>query len=208
MEHNKLKRIRLIYPGILIIIQIYCYLYFQGYIYLLELKLIPFSIVELSLGALYYILSIRDLIWKPTVNSINNMIIHDLILIAQLNPSIDLNDTQKTNLMGLFFHIIDSDKSLSMKANNVRENGGIFTCTIDTFILSIFYLIILLIFGAKPISYILFLLIIIVIILTIPSYFILLIKHKQLAKKQLEVISLFYKEDCKKRVREIIQHHD
>jgi len=143
MEQTTLKYLRVLIPGLIILIG------------LLPIKneLIGFGVnldgldynytilFAITLGAIYYQLDIQRLITSPSYHLINKNIYDRLLKIYSKeidakNKKHILNDG---SYMRVFYNIVDNDESLKQKANLVRFNGIFWTSSADIFIISLVY---------------------------------------------------------------------
>lgn len=219
MSMTTLKFFRLLVPGILIVIllliviqdNLHELIEFTKAFSNLQLKDTIFVAVFIGIGAIYYIINIRDLLWNPYHKRVQNNIKNTLIspFMQQFNKQqIDyLKDGRK--LMNVFYHFIDTDNSLTQKANRVRFNGLIWTSTID---LTIIATIGSLAFWSKLIfeisSYNLWMAIILLIIALISFGLIQLTtkRHISLSNEQLEIICQLHKEKLQEKINELLQN--
>ncbi len=212
MGMTSLKYLRLLIPGIMVFILI-LFIVQDSFSELstafanFQLKDTIYTIVVVAIGALYYILDIRYLLWKPYLNRVNNNIKDQLLNSYRLK----LSEQQKANLrdsrklMDAFYYIIGKDNSLLEKAKRVRFNGLIWTSTIDfTIIAAIGSLL----FWVKIIieinSYYLWMALILLISALVSFGFIQLTtkRHLSLSNEQLEIICSKYRTELEKEVNE------
>lgn len=147
MEMGTLKFFRLLVPGILIFLLIILFLQddFQELTQLtrllsdFQIKDTFYTVVFACIGVLYYLLDIRNILWKPYHERVQNNIKDKLIspFLGQLNKEQIAYLKQARRLMNIFYHFIDSDSSLTEKAKRVRFNGLIWTSTVDLTIISV-----------------------------------------------------------------------
>ena len=122
MSMNTLKYFRLLIPGILVFI-IFILAIQESFDELVELaktfsnfqfKDGVYIAIFIVLGAIYYIFSIRDLLWNPYHKRVQNNIKETLINPFQEELNIqqrgDLKEGRK--LTNVFYYFVDNDKSL------------------------------------------------------------------------------------------------
>jgi hypothetical protein len=146
MSKETLKRLRLIIPGIIIMLYIVPgmtkttdELLGIGHLFSnLKWSDTSYLGVTFVLGALYYALNVRWLVWKH-YNKIVQENIKDTILneCTLTLSSKQWNLLKKGNaIMVIFYDFVDNNESLKDKANDVRFNGLIWTTCFDMSILS------------------------------------------------------------------------
>ena len=212
MSVEALKRWRLIIPGILIVLLVLfaiqeSFSEFTNF----QLKDTIYIIVVIAVGVLYYILNIRNLLWKPYFNRVQNNIKDTLLspFEKQLDKQQEdyLRDGQR--LLIIFWHFIDNDNSLVEKAKIVRFNGLIWTSTVDLTIIAACGS---LLFWAKLIivtnSYNLWMAVILLVLALVSFGFIQLMtkRHISLSNEQLETICQSYKPELERKVHELLQN--
>lgn len=152
MELNTLKNIRLVYPGFLATILLGVWLMENDASSIKDLVIIGVTIKSEAIipgffvlfGALYYAFSARNIIWKPAMKKVADNINSQLLSIAGLKSSVILSNSQKSSFQHcVFYHFIDTDQSLTIKSSNVRQNGCILSCAVDTMLFLTVYIIIL-----------------------------------------------------------------
>lgn len=150
MNLETLKKLRLLIPGIIIVI--------YGLIYISiitekELSSFDFkrytitTIIAIVLGVLYEMLEFRYVITNYSHKKIDmNVKNHICSLFTQ--PLTDIQRQflfKKNRLKSIFYHIVDNDESLKQKSKNIYFNGIIWTSTADLFMISIFISVLILI---------------------------------------------------------------
>lgn len=219
MSMNTLKYLRLLVPGILVLI-IFILAIQDGFDELVDLgKTLSnlqfkdglYIAIFIVLGALYYIFNIRDLLWNPYHKRVQSNIKETLINPFREELNQQQRDTLKEGrkLMNVFYYFIDNDNSLAQKANRVRFNGLIWTSTIDLTIITATGS---LVFWVKTImemnSYSLWMAVILLIIAFISFGLIQLTtrKHLSLSNEQLEIICQLHKEKLHEKINELLQN--
>lgn len=147
MEMGTLKFFRLLVPGILICLLIILFLQddfhelsqFTRFFSNFQVMDTLYTVIFAFIGVLYYLLGVRNLLWKPYHERVRNNIKDKLIspFLGQLNKEQIAYLKQARRLMNIFYHFIDSDSSLTEKAKRVRFNGLIWTSTVDLTIISV-----------------------------------------------------------------------
>lgn len=146
MSKEMLKRLRLIIPGIIIMLYILLGLtktkdelmnisqLFESFKWSDLLYIALFFI----LGALYYALNARWFVWKHYNKIVQDNIKDTILNECTLNLSAKqwYNLKKENALMIIFYNFIDNDKSLTDQANDVRFNGLIWSTFFDITILS------------------------------------------------------------------------
>jgi len=176
-----------------------------------QLKYTIYIIVFIAAGVLYYILNIRDLLWKPYLDRVQNNIKDTLLrpFKKQLDKQQEDYLRDGLKLMIIFWHFIDNDNSLLEKAKRVRFNGLIWTSTIDLTIIAACGS---LLFWVKLVivrnSYNLWMAIIFLVLALVSFVFIQLTtkRHISLSDEQLETICQSYRPQLEGKVHELLQN--
>lgn len=215
MEISTLKKIRLVYPGIVALLLVAMFVLEDGFTSIEDFLINPSSIdleatfpiiFTLLFGTIYYALSVRNIIWKPCINKVVNNINSTLLKITGVDSSITLSKKQKRQLSYVFYDIVDNDNSLSIKSRIVMSNGSILSCSIDTFLfltVAILFFTIRLIFFDKELGS-LFWMIVAIDAVSILVFFPVLKKHMRLSDEQLEIIELNYNKKCHDKIAQIV----
>ncbi len=218
MEKETLKKWRLLIPGIIIMLVIIPGLTRN----IKELKNIDsiFSNFKWSdlfylglvvvLGAIYYLLNIRWLLWKhynkKVQENIKDNIINECGLKMSGNIWIQLYNNE--SIMNLFYEFIDNDESLKEKAKDVRFNGLIWSSSFDLAIISfcgsIVYSVLSWMLSKSHYLYISVILIW-AFLISIMFSSILTKRHIKISNEQLSIIKVKYKNDIDKNIEEIIR---
>lgn len=213
MELNTLKRMRLIIPGILILIVTFLF-YINSFQMIQRMVLefkntdILFIIAIIVFGALYYILDLRYKVFKHFLEKVHENIKDSLIKPFENEFTIDQIAQFKKGrlLLNIFYNIIDNDNSLSEKAKIVRDNGLIWTTSIDISIIFSISSIIFLIkyfFTVNELNDLIKAIILLVIsIVSFSGIFVLTNKHIKLSNEQLECIVTIHKKKLKDKLDE------
>lgn len=222
MSKEWLKRFRLIIPGIIIMLFILLgltktkdelmdiSLLFSRFNWS-DLYYIFYIGVIIILGALYYALNIRWLVWKHYNKKVEDNIKDTILNECTLNISAKqwYNLKKENAVMIIFYDFIDNNESLKDRSNDVRFNGLIWTTCFDITILSCLagFIYTILFFTTTRSHYIyisLFSFWLCFIALAFSS----LLTYRHLAKSndQLEVIKQKYKEDINTKISEAINN--
>lgn len=146
MDKSTLKKIRLVAPGIILFV---CVFPFFGLRNLKAISenipdsafIILMTLLVLVLGAVYYSLNIRDLLWREVVQACHRNIHARMIDPVGLDPIFEevISRLSNTEMMNIFYNIVDHDPSLLDKANDVRSNGAVLTSIIDSILIFYFF---------------------------------------------------------------------
>jgi hypothetical protein len=153
MEKKTLKIWRLFLPGIIFLLYSFPVLFKSFKTNLIEslrnslgeyLFYICILIIVIIFGVIYYIFGFRNIFWRKIVMSLHDNIRINFINYFQTNKAIinsikNLNDSE---LMSIFYKLIDDDESLRDKQNDVRLNGLILTGVIDAQLISLLFFVI------------------------------------------------------------------
>lgn len=208
MEQSTLKFLRLIIPGIAIVIIGYCFIQIVT-----EKKLGDLDFSELSIpliiafifGALYQTFNIRFVITNFTHKQIDLNIKRNImhLYVGNLSATQTQYLFEKNKLKNVFYKIVDSDPSLSAKGKNVYFNGLLWTSFADTFIISILGSIIILIYtffnsyNTDELRSFSFLLLMIA-IASICLHFVAFLNHVKISNSQIEFIETNHIMDVKR----------
>lgn len=142
MNKESLHKLRLIIPGIIILLYILIP-HLKGPISILELKIstesVIYIVIVFFIGGLYYWRNPRKYLMRVPLKRINDNIINQLLHPFKNDPEIkDSISTlmQDKKIMNVFYFFIDNEKSLSERAKEVYFNGLIWTSAIDLTIIS------------------------------------------------------------------------
>lgn len=207
MEQSTLKFLRLLIPGIIIVIIGYCFIKIVTNKELNDLDFSEYSIplfVALVFGALYETFNIRFVITNFTHKQIDLNIKRNIINLYVGNLTNTQNQYlfKKNKLKDVFYKIIDGDPSLSTKGKNVYFNGLLWTSFADCFIICILVSISILIFTlfntnntSELLSFSFFLLLIA--IASICLHFIAFLNQIKISNSQIEFIETNHVMDVK-----------
>jgi hypothetical protein len=198
MEQSTLKTLRLLIPGLISIgvFLIFFSVWKKKEVY--DLKIIDYTyitIIALVLGAMYYLLEIRQLVTSFSHKRIDLNIKNNVVQLY--NRSLSNSEAQflhqGNRLKNIFYKIIDNEESLKRKGSLVYFNGLLWTSTADLFVISGFGSLAFLLahFFFKPLktdflvwSFILIITCFTSLFLHVLSYF----KHIKLSNDQIEYI--------------------
>ena len=144
MSKEWLKRLRIIIPGIIILILLNPFFVedlgfkrffdsfnlMQGFI---------FIVISSIFGSIYYILNLRKFTIAKPIEEINNNIKNKLIGFCEHCKISSDNCTLKKDktLMHIFYNLIDNDPSLTQKSKSVMLNGLVLSTVADIIIITI-----------------------------------------------------------------------
>ena len=219
MTKSRLKQLRLIIPGIIVMIYLVVFNQFtfehlfsipeslksnSKFLYLI------YFILALIVGTVYHILKIRHFLWDNYLPLIQQNIRSRLLDISgnELNSeNLEVFKSWK-NIKDVFYHHIDNDSSLQDKANSVRFNGLLWTTIMDAAIISFLVSMTLFLAGfwsnnidAITNGYIVLAVCIICLFLIHP----LTKSHIDESNKQLDYMELHLKEEITNKINEILQ---
>lgn len=217
MELTTLKKIRMLYPGIYVIIQaVFIWLsnsgdtdaVFRLMDFSLDKERVVPVLVVLIIGLLYYAFDCRSILWKPIVNKVARNINERLLTIAKEDTSKTLSGEQKNSIKNLFYHFIGKDETLKTKAQNVMFNGAVLTSVLDTIILSVpilFIEVCIAIVKRSTLTWAFFvtLFLLLICIITSPR---LIKKHIALSNDQLDYINDNYVKECTDEIKKILKN--
>jgi hypothetical protein len=140
MEQKTLKYLRVLIPGIIILLGAYpIFLHYFGEAYDFKgLGITYITFISILLGGVYYQLNVQRLLTSVSHYFIRRNILNKLIKAYGKT----VNDAQreklmfKDNYMTVFYKIIDNDESLKRKGLNVMFNGIFWTSTADSALIS------------------------------------------------------------------------
>ena len=219
MEKNTLKRWRLIIPGVTIILLTFPLSTdnidqlkdIGSMIKSLAWDDLWYTAVIVVVGAIYYSLNIRWLVWKHFNSKVQNNIKERIFNLCSLQytPKIWYKLKESRALMTIFYHFVDNDESLKDKAGDVRFNGLIWSSCFDFCILSgvggIAYYIISLVTSKNHLIYFSSILFIgFFVFLGLSS--LLTYKHLSLSNAQLDVIAQKYKHEVDTKIQEALKN--
>lgn len=151
MEQSALKFLRLLIPGMIIVIITYFFIQISTDKELSDLKFGEYStplILALISGAFYLTFNIRYIVTNFTHKQIDLNIKKNIFNLypGNLTPTQTQYLYDRNRLKNVFYKIVDGDPSLVAKGKNVYFNGLLWSSFADAFILCIFSSSIILIF--------------------------------------------------------------
>lgn len=207
MEQTTLKFLRLLIPGIISVIIGYLFIQIVTNKKLGELDFSEYTmplIFAIVLGALYQTFNIRFIITNFTHKQIDLNIKKNImsLYVGNLSPTQTQYLFEKNRLKNVFYKIIDNDPSLSSKSKNVFFNGLLWTSFADSFIISIFSSVGVIIYtffnsgNTKDLRSFAFLLLLIA-FASICLHFIAFLNHIKISNSQIEFIETNHVTDVK-----------
>jgi hypothetical protein len=209
MEQSTLKYLRIVVPGLIILVGIYPIydFYFPN---TFRIDTIEFSyLISLSIvaGSIYYQLNFQRILTYPSHYLIRRNILQKLVKISTLQLSENKTEKlwKKDRFMHVFYKLIDNDESLKRKGANVYFNGIFWTSTADSFLINLcFYIVYKLFYFDLPKSAELTTLLGLLCLLSLALHIISVIKHIKLSNDQLDYIKTHNSLDVKNKLNEIL----
>jgi hypothetical protein len=204
MNKDTLKKLRLIVPGIIVLLYAIPLYYKNISIAQLVSKIkivegVTYTLLVVIFGVLYYTLNLRGCSWKGYLNKIHNNIRTRCREICSDNNAISskFDDISTEDILHSFYKIVDNDASLTSKSLDVYFNGSILSSVTDLMIISsiftLIYLLLIAAFGREDLvifSVLSFVCLLFSRFILIP---LLLRRHIKLGNDQLEFIKRHYK---------------
>ncbi len=219
MKLSTLKRLRIIVPGILILIGFFLFIDFNQinycFQYLLKeywqvLYIVFSAILVPAFGSIYKVLNLRNILFKRIVLDIDENIKDKLIspfanddeLRFLFSPEIEY-----TSLKSIFYQFVDNDKTLKVKAELIYHNGLFLTSFLDFSIIGFFFSVFYFAYyflnqniNLLIKSNILFIVILIINWFVIPK---IVVDHKKLSNEQLEIITTSHHDELKNKLKQL-----
>ena len=202
MERKTLKFLRLLVPGLTLILE------FLPLFQLNEIEInigggwLSYSLLiipALVIGTIYHMLDIRHFITNYSHRKIDLNITSALLKIYNKEVDQDqLNMLKNRRLKHIFYNLVDNDNSLTAKGQLVYFNGLLWTSTADVFLLSIFSSIIYIIAGLTLNSseiWMIGILLAGVGLISLLLHILTIFRHFNLSNDQLEYIETHYRQD-------------
>ena len=191
MSQAILKWLRLVTPGLIILVMwgvLGRATDLWGFYWQDEPKKAEASLGPLILGAIYYTTPLRNWSNQAFFKDVTETLRRRLVEIS--GESDDPNIYSWKRLRGIFFTLIDSDKSLEVKTSQAYFNGYIWTTLADLRVLAALMVIPSLILGFLGLSSAWFAAagFVILALLTIPASFAVTKIHKSIGEQQIEII--------------------
>jgi hypothetical protein len=210
MEQKTLKYLRVLIPGLLILIGL---LPIKSQIIILGISFNGLDynyiiLLAITIGAIYYQLNIQRIITRPSHYLITKNIYDSLLKIYSQNiDPIEKKNIWKNKIyMDVFYHIIDNDESLKRRSNLVYFNGIFWTSSADIFLISLIYWILYKFnFITSPNYGELTKALVIISFLSLFLHVISVVKHIKLSNNQLKYIERYRKSEVDKKFNELLQ---
>lgn len=191
MSQAILKWLRLVTPGLIILVMwgvLGRATDLWGFYWPDDPKKAVASLGPLILGAIYYTTPLRNWSNQAFFKDVTETLRRRLVEIS--GESDDPNIYSWKRLRGIFFTLIDSDKSLEVKTSQAYFNGYIWTTLADLRVLAALMVIPSLILGFLGLSSAWFAAagFVILALLTIPASFAVTKIHKSIGEQQIEII--------------------
>ncbi|GAB2687072.1 hypothetical protein GCM10027037_06510 [Mucilaginibacter koreensis] len=218
MDQSTLKNLRLIIPGLISLLAIFYPIkilkIYDLNNFISSIKdwndLIPLITMPSLIGVLYYVSNIRYVFWKSELHKVQENIkdrlvdtfINDYTLQQQASLKSD-----KSRIMRIFYHFVDSHPSLTTQSQNVKFNGLIWTTFLDTSIITCF-------FGAASITISIILkikvlmlygwILIVVCMVSYAAFRSLTKRHLMYSNEQIDSIIQLFKAELKNKLNDIL----
>lgn len=216
MEIETLKKIRTVFPGVFVVILAFYYHITSHTSNFLSMKCpeneislssisLP-SCIILLIGIIYYVFSIRDILWKPLMKKIWDCIINGLLSIAELED-VSVNSKERDRVRKtVFYYFIDKDDTLKEKSKLIKFNGAILSCLVDAILILFVYIVIVVVVAIvkKNLMFNSLMIPVILFVFCIPSVFIVQNKHLKLVNDQIDFIKTNYSKECAKKMSQVI----
>jgi hypothetical protein len=206
MSQTTLKWLRFAVPGLIILL----FSFILGKITGLWSMPLPTNLKDvlptLSVilpAGVYYLTPFRTWANRRYFNAVSGNIRSNLLRISGLCDKPTTYSWQA--IRGVFYHLIDSDKSLSSKASLAYFNGFIWTTCADVRVVAISYALIAIVFAWLKIGGAVLAVILFVMIAGASSLGskIATHRHKLIGDEQLEIIQLYYRDELRKTLEGI-----
>ena len=210
MEQNTLKYLRILIPGLLILIGL---LPVKDQVTFLGISLKGLDdtyviMLALLLGAIYYQLNIQRWITKPSHYVINRKLFEGILAIygRQLDGQAHKSVWSKRYYSDVFYNLIDKDDSLKSRARLVYFNGIFWTSSADVLLISLAYFL-LYRFGAiiTPNKVQVLSSFFVLVFLSLALHIISIYKHIGLGKDQLDYIALHHRSTVIEKLDDVLQ---
>ncbi|WMN11509.1 hypothetical protein QYS49_38625 [Marivirga salinae] len=212
MERKTLKSLRLLIPGLALILAFLPLFYQMGIEYKIGEGWLAYSLLIIPafvLGAVYNMLDTRFFITNYSHRKIDLNITSSLLKIYNRELSQEqINFLKQKRLKHIFYNIVDNDASLTAKSQLVYSNGILWTSTADVFLISIFASIIYIGIGVPTENSSIWMTGILLAgigLLSILFHILTIFRHFNLSNDQLEYIETHYVKTLKEKLDEILQ---
>lgn len=148
MEQSTLKYLRILIPGLIILLGLYPVFEYK-YSAIFDLKSLDttyVTFISLLIGGIYYQLNIQRIIISPSLYFIHDNIFKKLVKASGLILTKDQDEKLKKHsipgrddafFMIVFYDVIGKNDSLKRKGKNVMFNGIFWTSTADIFLINL-----------------------------------------------------------------------
>jgi hypothetical protein len=217
MSKETLKKWRLLIPGIIIILFIIPGLTNSKEELFAIDKIVKalkwtdsfYLALVIILGAIYYSLNLRWVVWKPFNSQVQENIKDKILNASSLKISAEnwYKIKRGRAIITIFYDFVDNNESLKDKSKGVRFNGLIWSSFIDLTILSLvagFVYSVLLVFTSKEHYVYLALLLFCLCFVSLAFSWLLTYKHKSMSNEQIEVILQTKRNEIDTKIQEAI----
>lgn len=212
MEQTTLKFLRIIVPGLAIILASFPFLFSTetiriGLVAYQSIFLAFLLQLEILFGVFYHIIDFRSKHWKIDLAIIHEHIKQKIIEGVRKEAGFDsakASSMESKKYLNVHYEIIDSIPSMKYKKQQVFLNGAIFTSLIDIRVISLpaalFYLVMAAIFSSE-VYYITFFVLILFAIVVWPLRLMVRNRHLKLIDEQID----FYIQNSRSKVFEVLE---
>lgn len=161
------------------------------------------STTVLALAAAYYITPLRAMTNQPFFDEVSENLRRGLVRVAGIEDDPSVYTWQAVR--GVFYHFVDSDKSLSAKASLAYFNGFIWTTLADLRALSFLFSIASIFFWFFGLQQALVATVIFATLIAISHYGSITVtaRHKEIGNEQIEIIEHKYRSELTKMLQAI-----
>jgi len=208
MSQTTLEWLRFATPGAIIVI---CFVLLGRITELwaapLPEKLLSSSLTIIVPAGVYYLTPFRKWANQRFFDSVGENLRAKMVSISQLADEPTIYTWQV--LRGVFFHLVDNDKSLSSKASLAYFNGFIWTTFADIRVVSLVYAGISAILAWLRIdgSVVAFLLFLAIAVASLLGSTITTRRHRAIGDEQMGIIRLYHREELRRTLTEIRDRH-
>lgn len=170
-------------------------------------KLLSSSLTIIIPAGVYYLTPFRDWANRRFFDTVSENLRAKMVSISQLADEPTIYTWQA--LRGIFFHLVDNDKSLSSKASLAYFNGFIWTTFADIRVVSLVYVAISAVFALLRIEGALaaLLLFLAIAVASLLGSAITTRRHKAIGDEQMEIIELYHRDGLRNSLEEIRDRH-
>jgi hypothetical protein len=221
MELNTQSIIRIVIPGLIIYV---CYLFWQcinveEFISILKLSEISITdgwtfILIIVAGTLYHIIGIRNIIWYPIKNKLQNKVEQELLqpFSKEIDNSIIIRIKENRKIIyHVLYPLANIDENLKFQSKRIFFNGAILTSIIDFICIFLFLLAanvvkILIIFNIFIVKLIIFQFSLI--LLSVFLLYFVVKKHFMLSKEETDYLVSMRRDDLYSYIEKLINNLD